>query len=403
MIIMLEIVLLAVGIVIALAAVYLLVLALAAAVGRGLPPRRRPPVRGSARVAVLIPAHDEELTIAECVASLQAQTIARDRYEIVTVADNCTDRTALLAHEAGARVLVRDAPDDRGKGRALRFAMDRLLQEAPAFDAIIVVDADSQVDPGLVDALVGAYESGADVAQGDTALVPDASGRAQLRAVAYLLINRVRPGGRARLGLGCDLQGNGMLLARETLEQLPWEAFTSAEDLEYTVSLNLGGVRPVFVPAARVWSRTAPTAEAADLQSERWEGGRLHLVRTRVPALVVSAVRHRRPYLLEVAFGLLVPPLALLSAIAAVGAAIAAVCLAAGFASWWTLLPWLASLVSIAGFALVGLWAGRAPARAYRALFYGPVLALRKLRRVHRLVRHRSDSWVRTDRADDEP
>jgi cellulose synthase/poly-beta-1,6-N-acetylglucosamine synthase-like glycosyltransferase len=399
----LEIVLLAPGIVVAVAAVYLLVLALAAAAGRVLPRRSRPPVRTSSRVAVLVPAHDEELTIVECIARLQAQTISRDRYEIVVVADNCTDRTARLAREAGARVLVRDAPDDRGKGRALRFAMDRLLQDEPAVDAIVVVDADSHVDPDLVGALVGAYEAGADVAQGDTALVPDASGRAQLRAVAYLLINRVRPGGRARLGLGCDLQGNGMLLARETLERHPWEAFTSAEDLEYTVSLNLGGVRPVFVPTARVRSRTAPTVRAADLQSERWEGGRLHLVRTRVPALVVSAVRQGRPRLLEVAFGLLVPPLALLSAIAAVGAAIAAVCLAVGIVSQWTLLPWLVSLVSIAAFTLVGLWAGRAPARAYRALFYGPALALRKLRRVDRLVRHRPDSWVRTDRADDEP
>jgi cellulose synthase/poly-beta-1,6-N-acetylglucosamine synthase-like glycosyltransferase len=403
-IVILEIVLLVVGCALAFFAAYLLLLALAAAVGRLVPPRWPVRVREAGRVAVLVPAHDEEGTVGACVGALHTQTVPRDRYEVVVVADNCTDRTAAVALAAGARVLVRDAPDARGKGHALRFAMDRLLAEQPPVDAIVVVDADTTADHACLEALLDAHAAGTDVAQGESLLVPDASSRAQLRAAAYLLINRVRPAGRARLGLPCELQGNGMLFARATLEAHPWNAFTSAEDLDYSIKLRRAGVRIRFVQGAIVSSPTAPTAKAADLQSLRWEGGKVHVARSAVPALVADALRRGRLSSLDAAVGLLVPPLALLAGLSAAGAAAAAVLAALGVVSWWTVAPFVAALAAIAAFALVGLWAGRAPRAAYRALASGPALAVRKVVRIRRLFTHRADSWVRTERAsDDEP
>ena len=46
---------------------------------------------------------------------------------MVVIADNCTDDTALIAEAAGATVMVRNRPDSRGKGQALRWAMDKVL------------------------------------------------------------------------------------------------------------------------------------------------------------------------------------------------------------------------------------------------------------------------------------
>jgi cellulose synthase/poly-beta-1,6-N-acetylglucosamine synthase-like glycosyltransferase len=400
----LEIGLLVVGCTLALFALYLLLLALAAAVGRLVPPAWPDGVREAGRVAVLVPAHDEAGTIGACVAALHAQSMSRDRYEVVVVADNCTDRTAAVAGAAGARVLVRDAPDARGKGHALRFAMDRLLAERPPVDAIVVIDADTTADHAFLAALLDAYAAGVDVAQGESLLTPDGSSRSQLRAAAFLLINRVRPAGRARLGLPCELQGNGMLFARTTLEAHPWNAFTSAEDLDYSIKLRRAGLRIRFVPGAIVRSPTAPTAGAADLQSLRWEGGKVHVARTAVPALVADALRRGRLSSLDAAVGLLVPPLALLAGLSAAGAGASAVLAGLGAASWWTVAPFAVALAAIAAFAVVGLWAGRAPRAAYRALAFGPALAVRKVVRIRRLFTQRADSWVRTERAsDDEP
>src|SRR5436309_13888137 len=97
-----------VGGVLAAAALYLLVLVAAALFYDEDGMKRRRPVRTAERVDVLVPAHDEEASIARCVESLRAQTFPSERYEVVVVADNCTDDTAARAAEAGAQVLVRD-------------------------------------------------------------------------------------------------------------------------------------------------------------------------------------------------------------------------------------------------------------------------------------------------------
>ena len=39
-----------------------------------------------------------------------------DRRRLIVIADNCTDATADIARDAGAEVIERTAPDNRGKG-----------------------------------------------------------------------------------------------------------------------------------------------------------------------------------------------------------------------------------------------------------------------------------------------
>ena len=217
-------------------------------------------MRPRKRIAVLVPAHDEAALIARCVQSLQAQTYPSRLYDVIVVADNCSDATASIARSAGADVLVRDEPDARGKGRALRWAFDRVLRRPIPPEAVVVVDADSVADPCFLSALVRPFESGVSAVQGESLLAEDGSRAASLRAAAFLLVNRVRPAGRSALGLPCDLTGNGMLLSSKLLRAYPWDAFTSAEDLEYTVNLRLAGVRPVFAGGAILHSPSAPRA-----------------------------------------------------------------------------------------------------------------------------------------------
>src|SRR5438445_9573008 len=136
----------------AVAALYLVVVAAAAHRRR----RLTPPQRWPRRVVVLVPAHDEESLIARCVSSLRAQDYPRHLVRVVVIADNCSDATASRAAAAGAEVLVRDQPDRRGKGQALRWALDRLRERADPFDAVAMVDADSVADPGLLTGLLAA-------------------------------------------------------------------------------------------------------------------------------------------------------------------------------------------------------------------------------------------------------
>jgi 1,2-diacylglycerol 3-beta-glucosyltransferase len=388
-----------VGCVAALFGLYLLLLAVAALFA----PRRRAgdvtaPV---SRIAIVVPAHDEATTIARCIRSLQAQTYPKDLYEIVVVADNCTDDTAEIASAAGAVVLERHRPDERGKGQALRFAFDRLLVREDGADAIVVVDADSFAEPELLEHLVRAFEAGAGVVQAENLFSFHDEPGGNLRAVAVLLINRVRPVGRAVLGLPCGLTGSGMLFGACALRTHPWNATSSVEDAEYALSLRLEGVRPAFAAGAVIRSEQAPNARAAEQQQLRWEGGKVFLARTWIPRLVRAAAQRRDPWLLDAAFDLAVPPLGFLAAGAVAGTAVTGALAVPGAAAAWVLAPWLVAVAAVPLFVLVGLRAAGAPSSAYRALAGAPAFVLRKVAWARRLRRFDPANWTRTERAGD--
>jgi 1,2-diacylglycerol 3-beta-glucosyltransferase len=388
--------LLAAGVLVAVPALYLLTVSVAALFFRAPDTLQRP----STRLIVLVPAHDESALIARCVRSLRDQTYPQDRYRVVVIADNCTDDTAARAAAAGADlVLERLEPAARGKGRALRWAMDRMMAADPAAEAFAVVDADSVADREFLSRLVQPLQAGARAVQGESLLDPGGAGEGGLRTSAFLLINRVRPAGRAVLGLPMThLAGNGMLLTRELLQQRPWEAYTSAEDLEYSLDLQVDGIALVYASGAVLLSPPAPEGQAAAQQQLRWEGGKFHLARTRLPPLVARAVRERRPVLLGVAFDLAVPPIGWLAAAALAGSVATAAAAAVTVVRVWALAPWLAGLGAIPLFVLVGLRAAGAPRSAYRALVRAPLLVLTKPLGAATLLRSRGDTWVRTER-----
>src|SRR5271154_497909 len=99
------------------------------------------------RLAVIIPAHNEEFLIARCVESLRASAVDTST-RIVAIAHNCSDRTAERARYAGAEVVVYDDPQARGKGFALMRGFEHVFASAP--DAVLVVDADSIVSENLI-------------------------------------------------------------------------------------------------------------------------------------------------------------------------------------------------------------------------------------------------------------
>jgi glucosyl-3-phosphoglycerate synthase len=79
-------------------------------------------LKGDGRIAVCIPARDEQATIGSIVATLHRELASGDRAlvdEILVVDDSSTDATALVAEAEGATVL---AGSGEGKGQAMALA-----------------------------------------------------------------------------------------------------------------------------------------------------------------------------------------------------------------------------------------------------------------------------------------
>jgi 1,2-diacylglycerol 3-beta-glucosyltransferase len=380
----------------AIAGLYLLILA--AAAWR----YREPEAAGEpgTRVVILVPAHNEADLIERCTASLANQDYPQDLIRLVIVADNCTDRTAELAQRAGVDLLVRTDEEQRGKGRALRWAMDIFRTRDEATDAFVIVDADSVAHPRLLRGLVSQFEQGFPVVQADYSVLCDSeSPRVRLRAVAFMLCHRVRFSGRAVLRMPCGLVGNGMLIGREVVDAHPWNAFTRAEDLEYTLTLRQAGIRPRYARRASVAGPVPATARGAQIQRSRWEGGRLQLARKALPSLTREIVREHRLSNLDVAVDLMVPPLGIL-AIGILGCGMALLALwEAGVAAPLLLVPSALALFALVGFVILGLGAARAPAWMYGSLILAPIFLAEKLWGTGRVIRsRRADDWIRTER-----
>lgn len=364
-------------------------------------------------LAVIVPAHDEELVLAGTLASLLAQDYPREHVEIVVVADNCSDRTAALARAQGVTVLERTEPTERGKGYALNFAVAHLLARPTPPDGLVIVDADTNAAPDLLTRMGTRLAScrdprGFGAWQGRYGVLNTGDGwRAALMAGAFDLVNHVKPLGREALGLSAGLKGNGMAFTRALAAELPWPGGSLTEDLDYGLELaRRFDLRVVYVPEARVRAQMPANADQAASQRARWEGGRAGLIRDRALPLLEEGLRRRSRLLLDAAWDLLTPPLAELGAF--VVAALLLVLLGAAF----HLLPhpaiWLAlalfCALGLPVYILGGLRLSGAPQEAYTALLRAPFYAVWKFALLlSRLGRRRrgpnAEEWVRTARA----
>jgi len=247
------------------------------------------PLRDRLRIAILIPAHDEEKNIARCVSSILASDQGGCEREIIVIADNCGDRTAAIAGATGARVIERHDDAVRGKGAAIRYALDQLSPEA--HDAYIIIDADTIVSRNFIQIMAGYFAGGAQAIQSvNLPLNTEASPRVRLMNLALLSMNVFKPVGRGILGFSAGILGNGFGLGRKLLENVPYTANSIAEDLEYHLRLVEKGYKVRFVPETRVWSDFPVSRQGTETQRARWEGGRFKLQRQKfLPMLGMMA------------------------------------------------------------------------------------------------------------------
>ncbi|MDX2034424.1 MAG: glycosyltransferase family 2 protein [Blastocatellia bacterium] len=279
--------------------------------GSLIPRRRKSPAEAaqSLRLAVVVPAHNEAGGIARCVRSLlDCEQQDGGSFTVFVVADNCTDETAARAAAAGARVLVRRNLTERGKGYALDFAFQTVLAEN--FDAALIVDADTVVEPNFLAVFRRLFAEGADAAQcGYLVNNSDASLRTRLMNVALCAFNVLRPRSRDRWGLSTGLLGNGFGLSAATLRAIPYDAVSVVEDLEYHLRLVRAGRRVRFAEGTTVRADMPTGGRGAETQRARWEGGRFRMLAEIGPALLRDLARGRAR-MLEPLIDLLLLPLA---------------------------------------------------------------------------------------------
>jgi cellulose synthase/poly-beta-1,6-N-acetylglucosamine synthase-like glycosyltransferase len=347
--------------------------------------------RSRPRFAVIVPAHDEEHTIPDTLTSLERMDYPPECFGVFVVADNCQDATAEVARRHRCTVWERVEPERRAKGYALNWAFERVPEQ---YDAVVIVDADTNAAPTLLTNFARAYEP---LSALQASLLQAASSNVSSVAsyVASAVQNCLKPLGRQNLGFSAGLGGTGICIPRDLLEEVPWRRSGLAEDVEYHVDLVLAGRRVRFVPEARVEATAPHTLGGLRSQRLRWERGRIEAIERFTGPLLARALRKREAAAFEVFVSMVAPPLSL-TASTSVG------CIALGVLrrSATSLVVGTLGLLAIACAAFRALWIVRAPARIYAySLFFPMFVAWRTYLSVRSLLQGARKSWVRTERS----
>jgi cellulose synthase/poly-beta-1,6-N-acetylglucosamine synthase-like glycosyltransferase len=183
----------------------------------------------------------------------------------------------------------------RGKSAALREGFAASL--AGGANAVLVVDADTIVSANLIAATRGMLEQGAEVTQCRYELeLPAARAGnplARLRALAFRGMNVLRARGRAGLGFSTGLFGNGFAVTAATLERVPFNVNSIAEDVEYHTRLVQAGIPVYWVEDAFVHAHSPASGAAQATQEARWEGGRFRVAGRSTSRLIAAMLRGR--------------------------------------------------------------------------------------------------------------
>ena len=197
------------------------------------------------RYAILISAKNEENVIPHLIHSIMAQDYPKELFQVFVVADNCSDRTAEVARQAGACVYERFDTTQLGKGYALRYLLQQIQNSRglDAFDGYLVFDADNLLEKNYLQEINHVFDNGYRIITSyrnsknyGSNWISAGTGLWFLREAKY--INNPR----MQLGVSCLVSGTGFLMHRDIVKaNNGWNFFLLTEDVQFSVDSILKG------------------------------------------------------------------------------------------------------------------------------------------------------------------
>lgn len=257
---------------------------------------RKAPVRTAEKnhkFAVMIAARNESAVIADLIRSIRAQNYPAELIDIFVIADNCTDDTADIARKAGAFVFERFNTEQVGKGYALDFGYKAIReQHADAgHEAFFVFDADNVLDENYFREMNATFDGGAKASTSyRNSKNYDSNWISAGYAVWFLREAKFLNQARLTLNTSCAISGTGFFIAAEVLEKAGgWKWHLLTEDIEFSASSIIDGIRIAYCPTAVLYDEQPVTFRDSWNQRFRWAKGFYQVFGHYAPRLVKGA------------------------------------------------------------------------------------------------------------------
>ncbi len=229
------------------------------------------------RYAVLISARNEEAVIGNLIHSIKVQNYPQELIDVFVVADNCTDDTARIAEESGAIVFKRFNDELVGKGYALDFCIKAIRAQYAdrGYEAYFVFDADNVLDVNYFREMNKTFDNGA-LASTSYRNSKNYGSNWISAGYATWFLREAKFLSQARLELNtsCAISGTGFFISAKIIDAVGgWKWHLLTEDIEFSTSSIIDGVRIAYCPTAVLYDEQPITFRDSWNQRFRWAKG----------------------------------------------------------------------------------------------------------------------------------
>ncbi|MDR0461722.1 MAG: glycosyltransferase family 2 protein [Christensenellaceae bacterium] len=251
-------------------------------IGVVLRPKKFKPTINKYKYAILIPARNEEKVIGQLIDSINKQDYIKDDKGLITVfvvADNCSDKTAEIARQAGAVVYERPNPPkkQRRKGFALKLLVENIRKDygIETFDGYLIMDADNLLSKNYMTKMNDAFDdknfdmfsSYSDTKNFGTNLA------SSFASMIYYTQTVRNHRAMAVLGLNPFSDGRGVLMRNNILAKTGFKWTGLAENYEFCYELITHGIRTTWVEDAKYFDEQPLQFRIITRQHMRWARG----------------------------------------------------------------------------------------------------------------------------------
>ena len=230
------------------------------------------------KFAFIIAARNEQAVIGNLINSIKQQNYPAELIDVILVADNCTDDTALIAREHGAICYERFNNMLVGKGYALDYCFNKIVEQFgdyTAYDGYFIFDADNVIDKNYVKEMNKVFDRGYNVITSyrnsknyDTNWITSGYSLWFIREAKYLNNPRMM------LKTSCAVSGTGFLVNSSIIKKNNgWKFNLLTEDIQFSVVNILEGEKIGYCESAMFYDEQPTTFKQSWNQRMRWSKG----------------------------------------------------------------------------------------------------------------------------------
>lgn len=245
----------------------------------------------------LVPAHNEEAVIAPTIESLLNQRYDSALFDIVVIADNCTDNTAeIVKSYQGVTLFENHSAEDEPRGKPHAIAKYVESNHWLDYDFVAFIDADNIVDEFYLQEMNAQAVSHEDltVIQGYLGIKNVFSSlTATGYAAVYFITNRALQYANYCLGWNAAIGGTGFILKTDYLKEKGWNPKSYTEDFELQVELSIENRRSGWNHFAKVYDEKPNSLIVSHHQRTRWAQGHWYVAISTTPKQIISIFKSK--------------------------------------------------------------------------------------------------------------